>query len=164
MCLLKLYLDLNSLPQTLQGRATPSRCCPSIWSLIAILCPSFPQTLQILALCVWFPLWMRFSLTSISDLTFSSSLCTSPGIKLRISTFWFSHVCRANDPSAKVSDFVGLLGFSFLWNGIELVCCKGACVFSSLSSVCPVSPLSLRSSAMARKESRLSWKTFASPR
>ena len=49
MCFLNAALDLNTFPQSLQGRAIPSRWLDSMWSLMAIPAPSFPQTVQILA-------------------------------------------------------------------------------------------------------------------
>ena len=69
-------------PQTLQGSETPSKWFASMWSLMPMLCPSFPHTLQILALPG--PFGRRFWLVSIIDFTFSSSSCKSPDTKLGI--------------------------------------------------------------------------------
>ena len=92
VCFLNIILDLNSFPQTLQGRATPSRWLASMWSLMAIPAPSFPHTLQILALEPCGPLGAKFWLFSIIDFTFSSSSCKSPDTKLAITIFHYSFV------------------------------------------------------------------------
>ena len=84
LCLHKLFLDLNSFPKTLQGMDIPSRWLASMWSLILIACPSFPHTLQILALGFSFPFWIRFWHVSIIDFAFSSSSCKSPDTKFGI--------------------------------------------------------------------------------
>ena len=82
LCFLNIILDLKIFPQTLQGSETPSKWFASMWSLMPMLCPSFPHTLQILALPG--PFGRRFWLVSIIDFTFSSSSCKSPDTKLGI--------------------------------------------------------------------------------
>ena len=168
MCLLKLFLNLKSFPQTLHGRDTPSKWWPSIWSLMAIKYPSFPHSLQILAFCL--PLGSKFELASIIDFTSSSSRSMSPGEKFGIATFCLSNAFKANRCPVKCSRFVCMFGWSPFRNWLEFILwvegsVESKTAFSSLLSlVFPISPFSLRSSAMLRKELRLSWKTFASPR
>ena len=44
------FLELKPCPQRPQGIEIPSMWCASMWFLISVMLPSFPQTLQILAL------------------------------------------------------------------------------------------------------------------
>ena len=47
--------------------------------------------------------------------------------------------------------------------GLGFICWGIGSISFSASSICPINPFNLSSSAMARNESRFSWKTFASP-
>ena len=76
LCILKECLDLKVFWQRSQGRTIPSMWFASMWSFIAFPLPSFPHTLHLSALWLWF--WHLLSLFSIIDLTISSSWCTSP--------------------------------------------------------------------------------------
>ena len=170
LCCLNPILDLNVFSQTLQGSETPSKWFASMWSLMAIPAPSFPQTLQILAFLS--PLGIRFWLGSIIDFTLRSSSCKSPDTKfgiaiLRSIFIWSLGGC------AQFASFRGLKTVSF-WTEIKLdlsLSKKGlGFIFWGIgslsffgSSTCPINPFNWSSSAMARKESRFSWKTFASP-
>ena len=163
VCRLSVNLDLNSFPQKSHGRDIPPRWWASMWSMMAWARPSFLHTLQILVLL---PFGRMFELGSIIDLTLSSSCCKSPDKKFET----FVSLCVfAKDLSPwKLHESVCRCAFSNLLNGFEFVCCAGEfagsfSVLFSTFSVGPVNPLSLSSSAMPRKESRLSWKTFASP-
>ena len=80
LCLLNIFLDVQTFPHTSQGRETPSRCLISMWSLMATNCPSFPHTLHVDALL---PFEEMFWLLSIKDFTFASNSWTSLGTQ-----FW----------------------------------------------------------------------------
>ena len=150
---LKLFLDLKVLSQRLQGMTTPSRWFASMWFLMSLPWLPFPQTLQISA--NWCPLALRFWLFSIIEFTSLSSSSKSPELFPGMANVPFS-------PRL----WIFLLS-ACLWTAVFGIF-AGENVddrdFSTFSSVFPIKPFNWSSSAIANmKESRLSWKTFASP-
>ena len=72
LCCLNAFRDLVVFPQTLQVWDTPVMWWASMWSFIRFICPSLPQTLQILDIFFELPLFKCFCPTSIIDLILSS--------------------------------------------------------------------------------------------
>ena len=149
LCIPKLVLEGQILPQLSHGIDIPSKWLDSTWFFKWVNVPSLPHTLQMDDLaCIGVPFLffpptgIIFSLFSIIDFTLSSSACRSvPG--------WFGIATAAED----------LIGALLFW-GRSLLKGVGSGDFSCSSSnsleFCPVTPFSLISSAMARKESKSS--------
>ena len=72
LCCASPFREALVIPHMLHGRTIPLMWLASMWLVMFLNCPSFPHTLQILALS--FPFGIRFSLTSIIDFTFSANL------------------------------------------------------------------------------------------
>ena len=166
LCALSAFLDLEVFLQMSQVWVTPVIWFASMWALILPISPSFPQTLHIITARFCFPIIAVFPLFSIIDLIWSSNWLRST------LTNWLLVVDSPldTDISEEFSNLSWLticLFGCFWWKvgrGLNFsVAFTLGVSWLVLPSAEPVRPFSLRSSATARKESRFSWKTFASP-
>ena len=153
LCCLRPFLDLKVFSQRSQGMTIPSRWFVSMWSFMFLPRPSFPHTLQISAkhvLVHWkfyfglFPSW------------------TSPFLQVH------------PNPQRNYLEWL-MLYFPQDWHhllftgifALPILALTAGFMSSSKSSTFssgfPVKPFSWSSSAIAKNESRFSWKTFASP-
>ena len=107
-CCLSEALVLNVFSQELQRRCTPSIWWASMWSLMAVLSPSFPHALHIVALLWLLPCQTIFLLNSIINFTCSSSFCIAAetsflslcsGLSKTFKSWWSEH-SKAGDLSS----------------------------------------------------------------
>ena len=155
MWFLKLCLDLNIFPHILQEWETPVIWWASMWSWMFLYVPSFPHTVHPLSR-PWFPLC---SLVLIIDLIFWSRSFRS------LTMAWSGSATEVSSVLAWLS----ILANRF-WSFWPI---SPVSTFSSTSTLdlkdsaaldfSLVSPFSFRSCASARKASKWSCSTLASP-
>ena len=157
-------LDLKVFSQKLQGIETPSKWFDSMWLFIFAMIFSFPHTLHRYIGC---PCPFFAEVFSIIERHFWSSSCKTPEEeKWDVSATWAPKVsgvllsiCSPKYVWDGPIDFKAL--GSFLWTVLIFfgsVILKVSSWTTSSSSDFPINPLSWSSSAMARNESKFSWR------
>ena len=166
LCFLNVCLEQNTFSQKRHGIDIPSTWFASMWYLIDLSSPSFPQTLQIKAdLCLadpfgCFPAGIRLRLFSIIDFTILSSAWRSPLNLLGMSSDL--EILSSVFAFVTLSLITLSLQVVVLFND-SLFCStiSGFTCFSSSRNKSaedwPESPSSFSSSATARKDSKFSW-------
>ena len=154
MCCLKPFLDLDVFPQMSQEWLMLVRWFASMCLFKSVPSPSFPQTLQMNDGTLFpFVLVRKFPLESIIDL-----ICWSSSIDSSLATVFTTETVLCAWLSNGTFESV----ITWLFRCSIFCCCWNSLTgrfFASLSLVSPspVRPFNFRSSAMARKVSKLSW-------
>ena len=117
----KAALDLNIFSHRLQGTDTPSKWLASMWFVLAVACPSFPQTLQILAQSLPFPNWTTFP-KAVFPLSWKSSHCRKGFSAIFLAENIFEEKCVHTDRG---------LGHQSQWQDISRLDKRGQVVIES---------------------------------